>query len=296
VASGERECADRYEAIREVLATIQQPFTLLDLGAYTGYFAVRAASDFDCRVIAIDDNPRLPEISSSRITVINRRVAAADLRRLPHVDVVLALSVLHHLADWRSALADLMARRCQIIAEVPHPDEDWMRRAAARRELRAIHDATHAAAARELGVFERTSPKDGRIWRRPMLQIQGHPAPVTGIVFSGSGNNARSLRKYADDRLSAQLGYEPYPGSLNLRVDALDLGEPHVRWERKIGRNRRAYDAWRAWYGDVAGHVMIPTAKKQHQGTLEGWAPVNLRERLGVADGDQVTVEVEISG
>ena len=126
--AGERDCDGRYRLIAETLPTGH--FTALDIGAHTGYFARRIAESFPARVTAVDNYPGL--VACHGVEVISERLGAARLAQLPRHDVVLALSVLHHMADWREALPLMAACRSHLIIEVCHPSERWMRRAAAR--------------------------------------------------------------------------------------------------------------------------------------------------------------------
>lgn len=290
--AGERGCADRYEAIRDVLATLDEPFTVLDLGAAQGYFAARAAEDFDCRVTAIDTDQRLADAASERVDVRIRRISARRLRGMGRRDVVLALSVLHHFAYWRQVLAQVRACRAWAVIEVPHPDERWMRHAAARRELRQLHDAVEAVATRRLGVFERTG-RDGSVHGRPMFLVPGTVQRLAGEVFSGSGTNSRLMPQYSQG-LEKHLGYRPVPGSLNLRMDhAVRLGAPALDWTGRKGRRTRDYQFWPAWVGKVACHAMVPGNRGHGPECLELVAPVRLRDKFRLVDGAALTVDVE---
>jgi hypothetical protein len=291
---GERACVDRYQSIKRVLAMLPQPFTLLDFGANAGYFARAVAQDFDCIVTAIDDHRDLPAIASERITVIPRRMAADGFRRLPRHEVVLALSVLHHVRDWRAMLFDLRACRQFLIVEVPDPGERWMRSAAARHELAEIRDAVAGLASTRLGVFPRTG-RDGSQHNRPMFLIPGSLTTLTGIAFSGSGTCSRKLTSALHARgLDKHLGYQPYPGSLNLRLGVEpDLGAPVVDWPGTVKGRKRPYQFWPAWIeGTYPCHAMIPGARGHGPNHVELVAPVRLRGELGINDGDVVNVEV----
>lgn len=297
VAGGERDCADRYGAIRDVLADVAEdvPVTVLDVGAAQGYFSVRAAEDFGCRVTAVDSDRRLADAASERVRTCIRRVDPPALRAMARHDVVLALSVLHHFADWRAALRQIRACRRWAIVEVPHPGERWMRSAAARGELRQIHDAVERVAVRRLGEFERTG-RDGSRHQRPMYLVPGTIRTFTGTVFAGSGTCSRKLTPKLHARgLDRQLGYQPYPGSLNLRCDhAVDLGTPAVNWPGQVGGKRRPYWFWPAWVGKVACHAMDPAGRGHGPDCIEVVAPVKLRDRLKLADGSAVRIDIEM--
>lgn len=296
LAPGERDCADRYGPIRDLLATVDHPFTVLDLGANGGYFSRRVAEDFPAaQVTAVDPRPELLAAASERVAVVQRRMDAAALRALPRHDVVLALSVLHHLPDWRQALTWLRACRRWLVAEVPHPGERWMRSAAARHELGPLHDGVANLADRKLGEYERTG-RDGSRHQRPMYLIHGTVRTLRGQVFTGSGSNSRKMPAFSRG-LDRELGYQPVPGSLNLRMDRpVALGPPAVDWLGRHGSRTRDYQLWPAWIGNLFCHAMVPGRRGHGPECVELVAPVRLRDRFGLRDGDTVTVEVQRGG
>lgn len=293
------DSGDRYETVAKQLEPLGA-FTALDLGAAEGYFTVRIAEDFRSYVTAVDDNPRLPELDcgpNGAVHVLNRRVTAGYLAAIPRDDVVLALSVLHHFQDWRAVLRWVVACREFALIEVPHPGERWMRVAAARHELREIHDTVAALpGAVRIAEHERVG-RDGSRHARPMFRVPGTVRGLRGIVFAGSGSCSRKLPEFGNG-LAARLGYVPFWGSLNLKLDsAAALGEPVVNW---VGRNRsgrtRDYQFWDAWLAgnEVPVHVMVPGRRGHGRDCVELVSPVKLRDALGLAAGASVEVDVEL--
>lgn len=143
-SAGYRDCAARYEAIRAELSGLRAPFSVLDLGAHSGYFSFRLAEDFGARCVAVDDYRALPRLAAEngdpRVSVVDRRLGVREIDRLGPFDVILALSVLHHVTHWRWLLAVLRRRaRSRLIVETPNPAER-LKRAAARSELARIDE------------------------------------------------------------------------------------------------------------------------------------------------------------
>lgn len=123
---GQRDCAGRYEAIRAELATRgMHGFTALDLGAYTGYFSLRLAMDFDAKLTAVDNHPALTSAvrHDRRVTALPARLSAAELRALGRFDVTLCLSVLHHIPPWRETLAAVRDISTALFIETAVPSE-----------------------------------------------------------------------------------------------------------------------------------------------------------------------------
>lgn len=287
-ARGVRDCAGRYKLIASILP--ERPFTVLDLGAYTGYFATRIAEDFDARVTAVDDFPGLVEAASDRVTVMSKRLGVDGLLHLPRFDVVLALSVLHHFKDWPAALRLLRCCRSNLVIEVCDPKETWMRRAASRAEVAVQHKVvSELPGARLLGTSPRTAA--GVTYQRPLYLIPGTVRTYAGQAFTGSGWCHRNMPRY-DRGLGAQLGYEPFPGSLNVRLDQdHELGKPWLDWQ---GAKKRDRQFWRAWIGDLYCHAHVPGRRNHGPDVLELVAAVKLRGLLGLADGDLVSFDVEV--
>lgn len=121
---GTRECAERFDAIASrILEADLDGSTMLDLGAYAGYFAQRAAQELGCKVTAVDDWRGLAGLVVDGVTVINRRLSPEEVADLGRFDVVLALSVLHHIPEWRSMLDVLRANSTLLFVEPPNADE-----------------------------------------------------------------------------------------------------------------------------------------------------------------------------
>ncbi len=138
-----RDGAGRYQAIATYLR--ENPigdgtgFTVFDFGAFNGYFSRRLAEDFDARCTAVDDNPALTPYPG--VEAINRRITPTDIGG-PY-DVVIAMSVLHHLEDWRDYLNALIEAGTVVFIEVAHPDEN-LPKAKAHHTSRAINRAVKA--------------------------------------------------------------------------------------------------------------------------------------------------------
>jgi hypothetical protein len=120
-AGGVRECASRYQIVRRFCSGYQRPFSVCDIGANMCYFGIRLNEDFpECSVMAFEFDhydlraKHLAESGADRVMLIDRKVSLRDvemLRTFCRFDLVLALSVMHHLPGdfgaWLDALASL---------------------------------------------------------------------------------------------------------------------------------------------------------------------------------------------
>ncbi|MDI3475043.1 MAG: riboflavin kinase, archaea type [Thermococcaceae archaeon] len=122
---------------------------------------------------------------------------------------------------------------------------------------------------------------------------------IVGEVVSGLGEGAYYVKQYAP-LIREYLGFEPYPGTLNVRVifpktvfDAIsDVSPVVLPGFVKDGRTFGDVKAYRIKLGDVEGAIVIPSRTVHPPKIAEIIAPVNLRETLGVKDGDRVRIRV----
>lgn len=295
ISKGYRDCEERYEAIAHEVAALRRPFTVLDLGAAEGYFALRLTRDFGARVVAVDSRQVVRAVEGKVAAVRVADVDADAVHKLGSFDVVLALSFLHHVPDWRRMLERLdRSFRSRLFIEVPHPGER-LRDALNRNALPVIDAAVRARGVRRIAdtpaVWDRDLTRGLYVKERAGL-------PVVGEVFGGSGNNGRHVPRFVHE-LEPVLGYRPFPGSLNLRTRwAFRLGPYAGEFvDESRGRGGRRGGDYQLWPARVDGydgpvHVIRPGERGHGRYSLELWAPDKLRDVLKLKDGDTVTVRV----
>ncbi|RLE96632.1 MAG: hypothetical protein DRJ96_06045 [Thermoprotei archaeon] len=126
---------------------------------------------------------------------------------------------------------------------------------------------------------------------------------LRGVVFRGLGEGAYyvSLTEYRE-WFRRILGFEPYPGTLNVRLDpesivkrkVLESYEGHrIPPVRRGGESYCSAKVFRAVVnGKVEAGVVIPERTVYGPDVIEVVAKVCLREALGLEDGDTVEIEV----
>jgi len=120
-----------------------------------------------------------------------------------------------------------------------------------------------------------------------------------GVVFSGmyQGGYYISQPGYRD-QIRDGLGFDPFPGTLNLRLRGEYLegrrvleGWPALVLEGFMS-DERAFGAARCYpllvNGSVKGALIVADRTSYDLSVMEVIAPVNLREELGLEDGDVV--------
>jgi len=132
---------------------------------------------------------------------------------------------------------------------------------------------------------------------------------LRGQVVPGLGEGAiyMSIPIYVE-AFKEILGFEPYPGTLNVRLVEEDIPLRQTLRDKKIGFRINPYKANREEYGGVtvykaiimgngvsiSGGALDIDKTKHGDEILELIAPVRLRDELHLKDGD--TVEVTILG
>lgn len=128
-----RDADRRYAMIHECLKGLVKPgFTVLDVGAQSGYFSVRLADEMGAHATAIDGESVLldgleamyPETPwKGSVTAVMRFLKPGDLMMFRPVHVGLCLSVLHHVDWWETMLGELMDLSRMLFVECAMPEE-----------------------------------------------------------------------------------------------------------------------------------------------------------------------------
>jgi len=122
---------------------------------------------------------------------------------------------------------------------------------------------------------------------------------VTGKVYSGVGEGSKfTALPWVKNQIKEKLGFVPHNGTLNLMLDkpnskirkALENARPIIIVPKPGYRRGKCFKA--SIMGLVEGAVVIPEVEDYPENVLEVIAPVNLREKFGLKDGDYVRVIV----
>lgn len=127
---------------------------------------------------------------------------------------------------------------------------------------------------------------------------------LTGIVITGLGEGQyyTSLKGYRDQFIK-KLGIDPFPGTLNLRLEPESMScrsllnlKNDIEIKGFTTRNR-TFGAGHCYPVKVAngiqGAIMVPERTHYPEDIIEIISPVNIREKLKLEDGSKITVTVE---
>ncbi len=135
--------------------------------------------------------------------------------------------------------------------------------------------------------------------------FEGSPSELVmnGVVFSGlsEGGYYMSMEGYRK-QFRAKLGFDPYPGTLNLRVQKEDQNQRHLLesfpfiYVEGFSNSQRSYGPAKCFKTivdeKVESAIVLPIRAHYGEDVVEIIAPVSLRKQLRLKDGDVVRVRV----
>jgi riboflavin kinase len=154
----------------------------------------------------------------------------------------------------------------------------------------------------------RLSPTGVDVLRREYADYRalfqtGEGVSVRGRVVAGLGEGRYYIgREGYRKAFGKLLGFDPYPGTLNVEVEPLDrekvaeikdLEGLMIQEFQAEGRTFGAVKCFRAELSGVEAAAIFPL-RSHHANVIELISPHFLREKLSLSDGDEVTVRMEI--
>jgi riboflavin kinase len=122
---------------------------------------------------------------------------------------------------------------------------------------------------------------------------------IKGIVFSGKGEGTSFIKlPWVRKQIAEKLGFTPHPGTLNIKLTAESLKLRTSLEEKEAieispaagfhhGKCFKAY-----LINNLRCAVVIPETPDYPRDIIEVIAPINLREKLQLRDGDYVEVKI----
>ena len=125
---------------------------------------------------------------------------------------------------------------------------------------------------------------------------------LEGIVSSGLGEGVRLTQlDWVLDQFRNKLGFTPFPGTFNLRVEGPEWEGFRLMSDSYTGiaivppAGFCAARCYRARIGDrITGAVVVPEVEGYPGDKVEIVAPVSVRKSLGLHDGDAVRLHMEL--
>ena len=131
------------------------------------------------------------------------------------------------------------------------------------------------------------------------------PIQLSGALVGGEGKGALFTQiPWVKEAFAKILGFEPFPGTVNVRVGGDPRSDRALRdiYEAEgvpvlppEGSNFCPSRCFRARLSSaIPAGLVIPEVDDYSKNTLELLAPLNVREALGISDGDRIEVEIEL--
>jgi len=148
----------------------------------------------------------------------------------------------------------------------------------------------------------------GEMYRmlKPAIEGPRRVLTIKATVFSGlsEGSYYMNVEGYRK-QFRAKLGFDPFPGTLNMRVTRDSMGSrrelenhPSVPIDG-FADKERTYGGARCYLitvaGKVQGAIVVPIRAHYGEDVIEIIAPENLRKSLRLKDGDVVEVQAPLA-
>ncbi|HLC61008.1 MAG TPA: DUF120 domain-containing protein [Candidatus Nanoarchaeia archaeon] len=126
----------------------------------------------------------------------------------------------------------------------------------------------------------------------------GGNANISGMIVKGLGEGAvfMSMPHYKNE-IKKKLGFDAYPGTLNVKVtklqfDSLKNNIPiKINGFKKDGKIFGGANCHKSKIKNINGAIIMPDINK-HKDIIEFIAPVHIKSKLKLADGDKVKIEL----
>lgn len=213
------------------------------------------------------------------------------------------------IALYKLAEIGAYARPVQVSTGMVARDLDVSQQTASRRliemEKRGLIERSLEGRNQRVRITREGLNNLGEMYRvlKPVFENPKKEIIMNAVLFSGlsEGSYYMSLEGYRK-QFRSKLGFDPFPGTLNLRVAKDSMSErremnafPHISIEEFADKDRtyggaRCYRALVNRKIDAA--IVVPIRAHYGEDVLEIIAAENLRKRLRLKDGDVVSVQV----
>jgi len=173
----------------------------------------------------------------------------------------------------------------------------------ASRKLIALEQ--EGAVVREAGAIRLTPQAITRVRKfvsEVLESLKGAEIAFAGSVSAGLGKGAYYVsQKGYQSRFSSTLGFKPFPGTLNVKIGGEDI-EKRITLRELPSIEIQGFKSGKDTFGKIAcyrcminglpGAVVFPENSSHGLQVIEVISPFNLRKKLSLSDGSQVTVEI----
>jgi riboflavin kinase len=145
--------------------------------------------------------------------------------------------------------------------------------------------------------------KDWHIKLQRILEGVQYRTNIVGKLFSGFGEGAYYIsHKGYEKQFIESLGFKPYPGTLNLKIQGQDIGKKKIiegcsalmiDGFSNDSRNFGSVKCCKAIINDkIEGAIVFALRTHYGDDVIELISPYNLRNKLKLEDGDEVKITI----
>ena len=123
---------------------------------------------------------------------------------------------------------------------------------------------------------------------------------IKGIVISGQGKGAYFMSKsFYKTQFLEKLNFKPFPGTLNLKISNNKIDTIQSIKKDKLEKIKGEGNFGDVLLikatlnNDVRGAVVFPKKTTHGENILEFITSINIKETLGIKDGDEVKISLE---
>lgn len=123
---------------------------------------------------------------------------------------------------------------------------------------------------------------------------------IKGEVFSGSGEGANYIKlPWVKEQITTELGFTPYSGTLNIKLAEKDIDVKNLLKRVKSVEilPKKGFcrgKCFKVFFRDMKCAIVLPEIAGYPENVVEIVAPVNLREKFGLKDGEIVEVKIVV--
>ena len=123
---------------------------------------------------------------------------------------------------------------------------------------------------------------------------------LEGIVVTGLGEGAyfMSMPHYKNE-IKKKLGFDAFPGTLNIKNDKENI-DPfkkinpiRITGFKKNNKTFGGVSCYKAKINNIDGAIIIPDINKHKEDIIEFVAPIHIKSKLNIKDGDKIKIELK---
>ena len=123
---------------------------------------------------------------------------------------------------------------------------------------------------------------------------------LEGIVVTGLGEGAyfMSMPHYKNE-IKKKLGFDAFPGTLNIKTDKENIDSFKkinpiiIIGFKKNNKTFGGVSCYKAKINNIDGAIIIPDINKHKEDIIEFVAPIHIKSKLNIKDGDKVKIELK---